>query len=177
MWKKILKFFGFIHEPKAYKREDDEPIDFETLPVPKDFGLLEIKEEPKAELVAPIRWKTLIPRQPTDEEFQEAWKLAFRADFSVCKIKSMNLDDGIISIQTPDEYICDGGLLIYHTDEPSTYNIWYSGGANWSRDRNNRYYYLDRETGLPYNWPIVKARETIKQYIANNIGKIIKQSL
>lgn len=119
------------------------------------------------------RWKELIPKNPTIEDFKNSWKIVFGYYPNECDLKSIDISESNIgfTITTPTGTIMHGGFG-FHTDEPklkSWDELYYEGGITWSRDKEgDRYYFVSKETQLPADWNKVKSIETIKEFMRNN---------
>lgn len=118
----------------------------------------------------PIKWKELIPTNPTQQEFLESWKVVFKHDFFECKVKlfANDLNQGFV-VDTPSGSHLNGGFG-EHTDSPvNPKHKWYNSGCTWATDENGtRYYKASEKTLLPMYWDEVKATQIIRNFLKAN---------
>lgn len=123
------------------------------------------------------RWKQLVPEWPTDKQFLQAWLTIFSASFDKCKIVDIFKDDDNagFTVVTPKRVFIYSAF-IYHTDEPLTDKFIYEDGITWAVDkRGERYYYIDKSTGLPHDWNEAYNAEVIRRYLIIHGTKCLKQ--
>lgn len=120
------------------------------------------------------KWKLLIPIDPSETEFNLAWKDIFKYDYDDCKVEYGKqelmgnlLGNGLI-VNTPNCLHYCGGFQEY-TDDPilgEDHCIYYSGyGCTWSVDIiGQRFALINAKTSLPESWKSIRSWEIIKRY-------------
>jgi hypothetical protein len=122
----------------------------------------------------------LIPEFPTYDQFNRAWERIFDYPFEQCEVVSHYSDENNcgFNVKTPTTHHSNGGFG-YHTPYPvlkPDQDLYYDGpGPTWSTDANgDRFYYLDKKTGLPYDVEYVVAMQTVRNYFLTGKMKLNK---
>lgn len=121
-------------------------------------------------------WAHSIPKNPSEEQFLEAWKNEY--GFNINNYKAEVVEWGgqkNLEINTNNDKIIifniNNNQLTY---EPklSDQKIFYSGqGSDWLYDDNNKKFLLiDKETRLPPNFKGFCNKEIITKYITNELN-------
>ena len=123
------------------------------------------------------KWKSLVPEHPTLNEVSESWKYIFDYYPNECDIEGYEsgVNTGFI-VKTPWGIHHHAGFGD-HMENPSLKNkeeIFYENcGCDWGVDLNgNRYYKVDKSTGLPVNFERAKSIEIIRRFIGDNSENI-----
>lgn len=110
-------------------------------------------------------WKHLISH-PSEEKFEDAWRLLFRDWFENCTYHFNGLT---LQVSSPTITVFHGGFgeITEYPILSEEESFFYSGcGCGWSTDIiGQRFYLIDPKTSLPANWDRVKAIEQVKRYI------------
>lgn len=128
----------------------------------------------------PLKWKSLIDQNPSEDDFKESWKRIFEFYPKDCVL--VEVESGFncgFTVLTPTTKMSHGGFG-EHTETPvlTKESVWHNGGISWGVDDNGtRFYYINKRTLLPVRWEQVKAIEIIKRYIVNNQHKQIFKQL
>lgn len=132
-----------------------------------------------------LKYKHLIPTNPTEEEFRNAWKVVFGDYPENCEVKNLegflskcSKDNIGFSVMTPCGGMSHGGFG-EHTEEPVLHDgqsYYYPDcGCSWGIDANGiRFHLIDRHTKLPVEFRQVKAIETINNYFNTNMTLVNK---
>jgi len=138
--------FSFIILKKKINKATEERKKYE--------GLIFAENVVKNVLTTPIKWCELLPKNITEQMKLEAFETVFGYKLKDCTV--LHVFPSGMSVNTPKCCIHIGGLC-YHTDEPELKDwddLYYDGsGIDWGIDLNgNRYYKLNKKTGLPNNF-------------------------
>ncbi len=130
-------------------------------------------------------WKELVENEVSTNLFKEECELLFGTNINEIGVLhvtyigtvGIHLDYcvGFLNKKCGDLRTSCG--LGYYTSTPKLNNkthIFYSGGITWAIDMNGeRYHKIVKETGLPVDWELVRAKEHIYRYLDNN-NKLVK---
>lgn len=128
----------------------------------------------KPELLDYPKWKHLVPAEPTEKEFMQAWRELFKCDYDDCKVEYGKqelmgniLGRGLI-VNTPKDLHYCGDFQVY-TDDPilgEQQCFYYPGaGCSWATDIiGQRFPLIDAKTALPRRWNEIYGWEVIKRY-------------
>lgn len=120
------------------------------------------------------KWKHLIPADPTQKEFNNAWQELFNCDYEDCTVDygrqeiMGNKLGSVLTITTPHSLHFRGGFGEYTDDPVLRDNQWFyyiGAGCTWSVDAiGQRFRLIDSVTALPVDWQEVYNWEIIGRY-------------
>ena len=127
-------------------------------------------------------FKHLVPKCPTYEQFDTAWKEIFDYPFNVCKVIETYHDEkntGFV-VENPGGIYSHGGFG-YHTETPNLkegQSVFYSCGCPWDTDADgNRFYLIRHGSKTIESLDKAVAVETIRKFIAQHSNDVISDKL